>query len=222
MKKKWSFPVLEFFTAFVLMVFAITFSIIFTLNFKPLYYFDVDYLSISASSGFSKDLILQNYDILITYNSIFSNKDLIFEGLAMSATGKIHFEEVRDIFVIISYLCLISSLLSALFVLLNIRKKKINFFLWASIGTVLIPIFVGLIMYSNWDFFFTFVHKILFRNDYWYFDPVTDPIIRILPNEFFMHCAILIVIVILFFSVIFLVLYFLFKRKLYKNKICTI
>lgn len=40
----------------------------FTVGFKELYYFDIDYLQIPQISGFSKEDIKLNYDYLIDYN----------------------------------------------------------------------------------------------------------------------------------------------------------
>ncbi len=34
----------------------------------------------------------------------------------------------------------------------------------------------------------TFMH--MFHNDYWLFDEATDPVILMLPDVFFMHCAV--------------------------------
>jgi uncharacterized membrane protein len=49
------------------------------------------------------------------------------------------------------------------------------------------------------------------------FDPVTDPVINILPEGFFMHCAFMIVAIVILFSIIFLAVYFT-KRKNYGIK----
>ena len=51
----------------------------------------------------------------------------------------------------------------------------------------------------NWDLAFVLMHKILFRNDFWIFDAQTDPIIKILPDTFFMHCGILIMALLVIF-----------------------
>ena len=40
-------------------------------------------------------------------------------------------------------------------------------------------------------------HKLFFDNDDWIFNPRTDPVIKILPDEFFMHCAIAIIAIVL-------------------------
>ena len=39
---------------------------------------------------------------------------------------------------------------------------------------------------------FILFHKVFFNNDMWMFDPAADPIIEILPEAFFMHCAMVI------------------------------
>ena len=39
-------------------------------------------------------------------------------------------------------------------------------------------------------------HRIFFRNDYWLFDSRTDPVILILPDAYFLHCALLILLLI--------------------------
>ena len=81
--------------AVALVLFIISAAVVFTLNFRPLYYFDVDHLNITAMSGLPREEILQNYNVLIDYNSIFGTKVLNFPTLAMSESGRIHFEEVK-------------------------------------------------------------------------------------------------------------------------------
>ena len=84
--------------AVVFMLFFISFSVVLVLNFRPLYYHDIEALGIVESSGISEEDIRTNYDTLISYNSIFGQKELDFPTLAMSESGKIHFEEVKNIF----------------------------------------------------------------------------------------------------------------------------
>ena len=81
----------DIFLAFILTLFIITLAITFTVFFKQLYYFDIDYLNIAEISGLSKDIIKNNYDILIQYQSIFYRGALNFKDFAMSTTGRIHF-----------------------------------------------------------------------------------------------------------------------------------
>ena len=92
--------------AVVFMLFFISFSVVLVLNFRPLYYHDIEALGIVESSGISEEDIRTNYDTLISYNSIFGQKELDFPTLAMSESGKIHFEEVKNIFVFVQWLCI--------------------------------------------------------------------------------------------------------------------
>ena len=75
----------------ILVFFIISFAVVFTLNFRPLYYFDIGHLNISQTSGYPENEIRENYDVLIDYNSIFGPDTLEFSTLAMSDSGRIHF-----------------------------------------------------------------------------------------------------------------------------------
>lgn len=188
-------------TAFVIFLFIISLSVVFTLNFKPLYYFDVNFLNISQSSGYSEEIIIENYDILIDYNSIFNSNELEFNGLAMSVEGKIHFEEVKEIFVGLQVLLIVCAVLSIFAVVFKVLKKDFVFLKLASFFTVIIPCVLGFFIALNWEKCFITFHEIAFDNDYWIFDPYKDEVINILPDEFFMHCAIMIVSIALIFAV---------------------
>ncbi|HFG9620637.1 TPA: DUF1461 domain-containing protein, partial [Clostridioides difficile] len=52
---------------------------------------------------------------------------------------------------------------------------------------------------------------LLFRNDYWIFNPDLDPVINILPEEFFFHSGMMILILILLVSIVLFVMYKLCK-----------
>lgn len=62
----------------------------------------------------------------------------------------------------------------------------------AGILTLIVPSICGILVAVNWERAFVLFHEIAFSNDYWLFDPVTDPVILILPDTFFLHCAVMI------------------------------
>ncbi len=177
----------------VLMLFIISASVVVTLNFKPLYYFDIDFLQIPESSGYPEEEIKQNYDVLIDYNNLWGPEILEFPTLAMSETGRIHFEEVKAVFVFFEYLAMGTGILSLAGIIYNCRRRDYLFLLLGGIFTVMIPSIAGVLIALNWERVFVLFHEIVFDNDYWIFHPSTDPVITILPDEFFMHCAIMIV-----------------------------
>ena len=198
----------DWFYALIISLFIISGAVVFTVFFKPLYYFDIDFLNIDSFVGMSKDIIKHNYNILIDYQSIFYRGDLLLPDFIMSETGRIHFVEVKRIFEVIQVLFIVTGLAS-LFILIK-QKHEIIYLKLASILTIAIPSIIGLLASIDFDIAFIVFHKIFFRNDYWIFDYRTDPVIMILPQDFFMHCFIMIVVLIIAGSI---AIYLVYKKK---------
>ncbi|MDO4546424.1 MAG: TIGR01906 family membrane protein [Bacillota bacterium] len=190
-KNKWYRPV-SLLTALVCTIFIISFAVVLTLNFKPLYYFDISHLKITETSGMTEGEIRENYDALIDYNSVFYSGELEFPTLDMSETGQIHFEEVKAIFCAFQYLCMGSFLIGLVLVIFQLRRRRYGFLKVTAALSVLLPVALGLLIALNWERAFVLFHEVFFDNDYWIFDAATDPVITILPDEFFMHCAVMI------------------------------
>ncbi|NMB42743.1 MAG: TIGR01906 family membrane protein [Clostridiales bacterium] len=191
----------------------VSLGVIFTVNFKPLYYFDIDYLNISENSGYDKELIKRNYDALIDYNSPFYKGQLEFPDLASSANGLQHFVEVKDIFTSFYYIGLITIIICLLIIIYKKKKRDNSYLLVSSITVVVLPILVALFSAIDFDKTFVIFHKIFFRNDYWIFDPKLDPVIKILPQTFFLHALILIILFLLLGSMTLFIAYRISKRK---------
>lgn len=191
MMKKGNF-VFHTILALVLTLTIISVSVVFTLAFRPLYYLDISALDISEQSGYSEEEIRENYDVLIDYNMSLGKDKLEFPTLAMSEPGRIHFEEVRDIFNIFKYMAMAGAVLSIGGIVFCIRRKEYRYLKLTSILAVALPAVLGLLVALNWDWAFVTFHHIAFDNDYWIFDSLTDPVITILPDTFFMHCALMI------------------------------
>lgn len=198
--------------ALALTLFIISAAVVVTLNFRPLYYLDVDLLHIAETSGLPRAEILENYNTLIDYNSIFGTKELVFPTLAMSETGCIHFEEVKNVFAFFEITLIVSGVLVLAGVIYRHFKKNPGYLLLSGILTVALPLVLGILIALNWQTVFILFHKIVFRNDYWIFDAATDPVITILPDAFFMHCALLILALVVLGSVVCLLLYRHFKK----------
>lgn len=193
-------------------VFAVALAVFLLLNFDILYRYDIENLEIQSSTGYEKDFILDNYHAVTRYLSPFYNGDFNLAGMDFSEGGAIHFKEVKNIINIL-YLAGSASLL-AIFILFIFLKKSIgrNTFLFSSLGTVILPALIIIAAAIDFDSFFVLFHKIFFNNDLWIFDSRTDPIINILPQEFFMQCAVFIAFVMVLFAFILFVIG-LFKKK---------
>lgn len=199
--------------ALALVCFIISAAVVCTLQFRPLYALDVDFLNIPALSGLPRAEILQNYNALIDYNSMFGPDTLVLPTLPMSETGRIHFEEVKVVFVFFEWTLIVSAVLSAAGIVYRHFRRNTGYLLLAGVLTVGLPAVLGVLIALNWQRVFVLFHEIVFRNDYWIFDAATDPVITILPNEFFMHCALLILALVVLGSLICLGLYRYQRRK---------
>lgn len=180
-------------------VFSLTFAIFIictstklVIMFKPLYYFEIKNLDIEQYSGFSESKILENYDYIIKYISNHKYQKFELPSIPYSKYGKIHFEEVKYIFNYMDKLMFITGIIS--FVGIYASAKLENFRLIKQTYRILL-LFAAIsfiLFIVNFNNSFNLFHKIFFRNDYWIFDPKIDPVINMLPQEFFYHSAILI------------------------------
>lgn len=196
--------------ALLLTICIICFAVIVTVFFKQLYYFDIDYLNIAKNTGLSKEVIKENYDILIQYQSIFYQGTLNMPNFVMSNTGRIHFEEVKRVFEVIQIAFVVTGVISSIMIYQNLKQKEYRFLQLTSFFSVGIPAILGFFVALDFDKAFVIFHNIVFRNNYWIFDYTTDPVITILPESFFMHCFVMIIAIVIFISVM---MYWLYKKK---------
>ncbi|NLO10171.1 MAG: TIGR01906 family membrane protein [Clostridiales bacterium] len=213
MRKIKRFKITDLLIGSVFTVLFLSLGLIFTINFRPLYYLDVKLLHIPETSGYSKEEIIENYDALIDYSSPFHKGSLSFPSLDASPSGIQHFEEVKDIFVAFYWLGAFSIIAAIGIIIYKSRNRDISYLLVSSITAIILPLIVGLLLAIDFDTSFLIFHKIFFNNDYWIFDPITDPVITILPSTFFLHCAFLIIAFIIISSMILFLIYLYLKKR---------
>lgn len=187
----------DIFLATMLMLFIISLAIVFTVFFKQLYYLDINYLGIDLTSGMSVETIKKNYDVLIAYQSIFYRGTLNLPDFVMSTNGRIRFEEVKTIFEAIQVIMVVSGLISLPLVIRRFKEKEYRFLKLTGLITIIVPAMLGFVVALDFESAFITFHQIVFRNNYWVFDYRSDPVINILPETFFMHCFIMIVIIVI-------------------------
>ncbi|HEM2808616.1 TPA: TIGR01906 family membrane protein [Streptococcus suis] len=155
--------------------------------------------------------ISYNFNILMIYLTNPFASVLDMPNFSSSEDGLKHFADVKGLFHLAQLIFLIS--LPAVF---YFRKEVVQkgygklyrtVFMWTALAPLLIAL-VGLLI--GFDSFFVLFHHLLFPGDStWLFDPLTDPVIYILPQEFFLHCFII-------FFFIYEVLSLLWLRKVKK------
>ncbi|MBU3114331.1 TIGR01906 family membrane protein [Clostridium lacusfryxellense] len=193
----------------------ITLSVYFTLLFKPLYYIDINVLNIEQSTNLNKNELKSNYDYVITYLTQNKTEEFNLPTLPSSQHGKIHFKEVKIIFDRLKVMLLCSVIISIIGIIINKRYKKTKYLLTSSIFLIILPVLLLIPFLIDFDKSFTTFHHIFFNNDYWLFDVDLDPIITILPQTFFFHCAILVIILISISSIMLRCIY---KSSLKNNQ----
>ncbi|MEF9990977.1 MAG: TIGR01906 family membrane protein [Romboutsia sp.] len=194
-------------------IFLITGIINFTVAFKQLYYYDISKLDIPKLCGLSEREIKLNYDYLIDYNLSKDKSEFEMPTIESSPQGKIHFEEVRDIFQNLNKIFYVSFIISTIGIIINIKNKNINSLKETSIALISIPAILSLPIIINFEDSFIIFHKLMFSNDYWIFDPSIDPVINMLPEQFFFHAGVMILGLILVSSILTFSLYRLLRKK---------
>lgn len=192
-------------------------GLLFVVHFRPLYYWSMDWMDLELNSGFSQEVIRENYDALIDYCSPFYRGTLNFPSMAASANGLSHFAEVKVIFNMVYLLGAVSFVSLGVIIFFKKRKNEFCYFLSSSITTAGIPVLLGLASVINYNAVFTLFHKLMFANDDWIFDETLDPIIRVLPESYFMLCTFILCTIILLGALILYLIYY-YKTKNRKKR----
>jgi len=192
--------VLTVFTALSMTLFIFCIAVVATFGCRFIYYFDIDYLNIADSLGVSRELLIENYDTLIDYCFSLSDELLVFPDFTQSESGQIHFKETKDLFHVFLLGTPITGILSAAGIFLLRKEKPRTYLKYTATLSIFLPLVAGTLIAINFKKAFEFFHKIVFQNDYWLFDPLTDPVILALPKAFFMHCGIFIIAIVLLLS----------------------
>ncbi|MBB6714304.1 TIGR01906 family membrane protein [Clostridium gasigenes] len=209
--KKFTSKFINIILGLCITLFSICFSVILVLNLTFIYKISIEKFNLVKDTGVSAENLMINYKSMINYIRNPFIEELKFKDFAMSLSGQIHFEEVKDIFMNLYIMMFISMVILILFkvikkVLVNISLiKALNyssnmiFILFGVITTMIVV-----------DFSKTFVifHNIFFDNSYWIFDPITDPIINALPEMVFMIYALIIIMFLLVEAILFKVIYY--------------
>lgn len=170
---------------------------------RPFYYTHIDALALEAQTGFTREEIKTAFDEMLDY--CLGAEEFSTGVLRWSEEGKAHFTDVRVLFLLdLSVLSIFTILLLAALIAMGLttwRPRRLwgrGPAFWAGAGLALVFLIVGGLAALDFDRAFVLFHALFFPGkDNWLFDPRTDEIIRILPQDFFMNCAILILVILI-------------------------
>lgn len=206
----------KFLLSFYFLITSLLASVLLITNFTPLYSLSIKAFNLVKYTGISYDALMEDYKTTIKYIQTPWVDKLQLKHFPMSPQGEFHFYEVKNIFFNVYALFFMCLILGFIFYLLNKKgwlKQSIdslNYFFYITLTLITVTL-IG--FYTNFSLVFTKFHQLFFDNNYWIFDPRTDPIILALPEEFFTLCAVAIVITTLTISIVGKIIY---SRK--KNK----
>lgn len=166
---------------------------------RPFYWAQIQALDIPARSGLTVEQLRDAFGDVMDY-CLGLRPDFAAGVLPFSQEGASHFADVRVLFLL--DIRLLAVCVTVLLVLYALRRKKGLTLsplaghspgFWAGCGLGGALAIAGALAALDFDRAFTVFHTIFFPGkDNWLFDPATDPVILILPEEFFRNCAILI------------------------------
>ncbi|GFH40862.1 TIGR01906 family membrane protein [Pseudolactococcus insecticola] len=153
----------------------------------PMFQGLVSVFKLSEITFLTRRTIVYNFDVLMRYllNPL-SNK-LVMPDFISSSAGLKHFLDVKHLFLV----AIVGTILLAVPAVMFVRRRLFIQFYQGLKIMVLMPVLVGVTsLFGGFDAIFIAFHELFFRNSDWLFDPVTDPVINILPERFFMLCFI--------------------------------
>ena len=213
--------IFTFLTGFLIAILIITVSIGLPIYVRPFYYYQVDALNIETYSGADRETIIEAYDELMDYLTIPGN-EFKTGKFKYSESGKAHFVDCKVLFDLNLYALITAVLGLAILFILNISGvfelcrpfgKHVAF----SSGLFTLTGFavIGGLAATDFDRAFTIFHKLFFPGkSNWLFSWWEDEIIRILPQDFFMNCAILILVSIITLCILAIILGGVSKKKI--------
>lgn len=181
---------LDYIGLFILYLTLISAAIELTILNRPLYIGLLKSMSIPETVGMSLDKILLNYDVLMTYLNNPKISQLKLPDFPVSENGAFHFYEVRELFTLNDFILMGGIILSGIYLYYLYKNKKIFWLVQSMKNLLWLPLAISLMIALFFDRIFVLFHEIAFDNDAWIFSPVTDPIINVLPQEYFMACFI--------------------------------
>ena len=165
---------------------------------RPFYYAHIGPLKLEERTGLTREEIQTAFDEVLDY--CLGAPEFSTGALRWSESGKAHFADVRGLFLLDLRVLAISAAALAVILLFARRTGRTparplgrgpGF--WAGAGLGGAFLLVGAMAALDFDRAFVLFHALFFPGkDNWLFDPSTDQIINILPQEFFRNCAIFI------------------------------
>lgn len=162
---------------------AIGVALFITVNLSPLFI----HVSVAAPPGLTRGQVQTDYWRLLAYLELPWVRHLQLQSIPITAQALIHFRDVR-------HLLLIGELVSGVSLVITIwlvHKQKRQGQLWRLLlplkWSLYLIVMLAWLPLINFSADFVAMHRVLFTNHDWLFSPQRDPIILLMPEQFFWH-----------------------------------
>ena len=154
---------------------------------------EISWLNLTNRVHLQPQTIQHNFNVLMAYLTNPFSQQLEMPDLPSSVSGLHHFAVVKGLFHLAQGVALVTLPIFYLFWKQVIRKGFLPLYRRALLIILSLPLALGLVgVFIGFEQFFTLFHQILFvGDDTWLFDPAKDPVILILPENFFLHAFLL-------------------------------
>ena len=164
--------------------------------FRPFFYWHIEPMGLTRLVGIDTQQVKNAYNAMMDF--CIGVTDTFSAGvLPFSEEGMAHFMDVKKLFVLdLRVLAVAAVLLVAVTLLRKKNPRKLSGHtpgFWGAIGLGAAFLVIGGLAALDFDRAFVIFHQIFFPGkSNWIFNGRTDPIIYMLPAEFFRNCALLI------------------------------
>lgn len=176
------------------LLFLLSLAILLTIYLAWLVYpLEISWLHLTSRVHFQPQIIQHNFNVLMDYLTNPLSQVLAMPDFPSSASGIHHFAVVKGLFHLAQGVALVTLPMFFLFCKQVVRRGFLSLYRRGLLLMLSIPLVLGLVgVFIGFDQFFTLFHQILFvGDDSWLFDPAKDPVILILPEDFFLHAFLL-------------------------------
>ena len=176
------------------LIFLFSLSILLTIYLAWFMYpLEISWLHLTSRVPFQPQTIQHNFNVLMDYLTNPLNQALEMPDFPSSASGIHHFAVVKGLFHLAQGVAIVTLPIFYLFWKQVIQKGFLSLYRRGLLIMLSLPLVLALVgIFIGFEQFFTLFHQILFvGDDTWLFDPAKDPVILILPEDFFLHAFLL-------------------------------
>ena len=158
-----------------------------------LYPQEISWLNLTNRVHLQPQTIQHNFNVLMDYLTNPLTQVLEMPDFPSSASGIHHFVVVKGLFHLAQGVAVVTLPIFYLFWKQVIQKGFLPLYRRGLLIMLSLPLALGLVgVFIGFEQFFTLFHQILFvGDDTWLFDPAKDPVILILPENFFLQAFLL-------------------------------